>query len=415
MMTGLAALLALAAAALEPVVKSGPEGVLLQEGSQRHLAYHVQEKGPALRLEIEGAGALTLRVRSDSERQWTLRARVDGVQRPVPVQQRTTGRSAEVELSLGAGPHVIELQPARGEAWIVPGRFLPVLLGLPGAAPPLPASSPPAATLPRFAALETAPVPASAPASRSPLAQGVPLPAAPPRGVRSGAPSAARDWHLEPVVGFGFTQDFSLGGGTPPGGSATPQFIFGGLLSWAVRPDTVLSAGLRDHLYSRQYLTLSSAPQGPARVDTHEQKVDADLLVAHELLHHFTGDGRAPMDDRLQLDVRGGPAARFFVNQEVPSTLSGFEAGGEVRFSFSPQLALMARAASLYNLNLLGSAAGPATLYGNPRSATILGAGLSLARAGIARLSFGYDGEFIAMARGYRQFQALTFNLDLGL
>lgn len=221
---------------------------------------------------------------------------------------------------------------------------------------------------------------------------------------------------LEPYIGFGFTQDFSLGDGTPEASSSTPQLVVGADFLYRASPQLLVTATVRDHIYHRSYLTDAPGRDGgPGRLETGEHKLDLEIVASHELLHHLTHDGAPPLGGRLELEVRGGPAARFFINSQVPSSLTGLLVGGQVRFALAPALSLYGSAANIYNLNLLGSYSGPALYYGAPKSSVVLGGGVALGRTGPAQLRFGYDGEVLALERGYRQYHALTFNLDLVL
>jgi hypothetical protein len=219
-------------------------------------------------------------------------------------------------------------------------------------------------------------------------------------------PSAAREprFRIQPTLGFGFTLEGELR-------ENTPAFHLGGAFEWWFRNDLVFGARVAAELYGRNYLLnrIDAGGAGIASVELDEQKIDADLFASYEVLH-WLAPRLPPFFQRFGVWVEGGPSARFFVNELLPSNFFGVQVGGRATFRINDQLQLEAAAGHIYNwFPDLGSL----SFFGSPRAATVMRGALAIAFPPGTRLRLGYGGEIYAQEFSYRSYHALSFLFDV--
>ncbi len=365
-------------------------------------------------LHVEGPGALTLGIRAKlPAREVRVELFLDG--KKARTQRLDLGRAKGapagperlVTVDVARGGHTLKLSAKGGEA--IARIVAPDLeADLPLA--PLPPTDLPieelAATAP---ASRSAPLPPPTPTVAEALASKT-VPAAEPESVE--APPRWRV-HLQPFAAVGTVGESGFSSPMMPGlGAASSQLQVGALALTTHGPLSLLGE-VRDGFYHRAYVTRWGGPEGGLpTLQLDEQNLALGATVGYELIHLLS----PRLAKTLEVSPFAGPAARLLLNDAVPQSIVGIEAGARAEWAASRSLVLSLSAGWLGNWSFIQALAyhGVPLLLGAPSSATDVRVAALVKLAGPANLRVAWDSELMVLELAYRSYQAMSVSLDYG-
>lgn len=210
-----------------------------------------------------------------------------------------------------------------------------------------------------------------------------------------------------PYAAIGIASDMGFPAPTETTLASQGLFTAGATLSVTGGPITI-EGHFADSFYQQRYLTTQLATQGGlSTLDVSEQKLNADLTVGYELMHHI--DPKLAKNVLLTPFVGGG--ARILISDSLPMNVVGPEVGG--RLSIAASNALVFGVTYGFVPNLVGYQ-GPQLLFGAPKFDHTVDVDVSLRLFGAARARLSYLSEYMTLTSAYRAYQTVGVGFDYG-
>ncbi len=245
------------------------------------------------------------------------------------------------------------------------------------------------------------------------MAPATPVASTPPAPAAPALPpplALSDDWHvrLEPYAAVGSVSE--LGVAAPLSSELQAQvYVTAGAAVALTWKGLIIEGSFGDSFYRSTYVTTALATDGSglAALESAEQKIDVNLIIGYELVHHM--DPEVAKKFTLTLFVGGG--TELILNNLAPTTSVGPEGGARIGIAVSDSLVLGLGYSFLPNLLPYS---GVSLLLGTPKYIHNMDVDLSLRLVGAARVRLAYLSEIVTTTSEYRFYQGLGVGLDYG-